>query len=162
MKKGRLQFKVFVIVLFAFVFVLGCKKNEESNSSEKESALISKWVATMVKANHIVDSTATGLHYIISKVGTGATVQSGDTVTLKYNGTFVDGSVFDYSPSFKYVHKAAKSRMIPGFEEGIEKLSKSGTGIFLIPSDQAYGTSGYATIPSYTPLLFSIEIIDIK
>jgi len=164
MKKLNTYFKVCAVVLFALVLVLGCKKTEVpiSNSSEQKANLINTWVKTMVNTNNIVDSTATGLHYIISKVGTGATVTAGNTVTLKYTGKFVDGTVFDSSASFTYVHKAANQRMIPGFEEGIEKLSKGGGGIFLIPSAQAYGSGGYATIPAYTPLLFMIEVIDIK
>jgi len=164
MKKLNSWFKVCAVVLFAMVFVFGCKKTEvpNSNSSLKEASLINTWVKTMVNTNNIVDSTSTGLHYIISKVGTGAAVTAGNSVTLKYTGKFVDGTVFDSSASFTYVHKATGQRMIPGFEEGIEKLSKGGSGIFLIPSAQAYGTGGYSTIPAYTPLLFTIEVIDIK
>jgi FKBP-type peptidyl-prolyl cis-trans isomerase FkpA len=164
MKKLNTYFKICTVVLFALVLVLGCKKTvvTDSNSSVTEANLINTWVKTMVNTNNIVDSTSTGLHYIISKVGTGATVTAGNTVTLKYTGKFVDGTVFDSSASFTYVHKASDQRMIPGFEEGIEKVSKGGSGIFLIPSAQAYGTSGYSTIPPYTPLIFYIEITDIK
>ena len=162
MKKLNTYFKVCAVVLFAMVFVFGCKKIENPYSPENEALIINTWVKTMVNTNNIVDSTSTGLHYIISKVGTGATVTAGNTVTMKYTGKFVDGKVFDSSPSYTYVHKAADQRMIPGFEEGIEKLSKGGSGTFLIPSAQAYGTGGYATIPANTPLLFTIEIIDLK
>lgn len=163
MKKLNTYFKVCVVALFATVFVLGCKKTtEETNSSEKETNLINTWVKTMVNANNIVDSTSTGLHYIINKVGTGANVTAGNKVTMKYTGKFVDGTVFDSSASYTYVHKASDQRMIPGFEEGIEKLSMGGNGIFLIPSAQAYGTGGYSIFPAYTPLLFTIEVIDIK
>ncbi len=162
MKKLNSWFKVCAVVLFAFVLVSGCKKHEEVYSPEKETTLINTWVKTMMNTNNIIDSTSTGLHYIITKVGTGATVTAGNTVTLKYTGKFVDGTVFDSSASFSYVHKASDQRMISGFEEGIEKLSMGGSGIFLIPSAQAYGTGGYSTIPPYTPLVFNIEITDIK
>ena len=162
MKKLNTCLKICVIVLFAMVIVFGCKKTAETNSSDKEANLINTWVKTMVNTNNIVDSTSTGLHYIISKVGTGATVTAGNTVTMKYTGKFVDGTVFDSSASYTYVHKASDDRMIPGFEEGIEKLSKGGSAIFLIPSAKAYGDYGYAIIPPFSPLLFTIEVIDIK
>ena len=162
MNKVNTYIKVCAVVSFALVLFLGCKKHEEAYSLEKETVMINAWVKSMVNSNNIVDSTSTGLHYIISKVGTGATVTTGNTVTLKYTGKFVDGTIFDSSASFSYVHKASDQRMIPGFEEGVEKLSKGGSGIFLIPSAQAYGTGGYSTIPPYTPLEFNIEIIDIK
>lgn len=162
MKRLNTYFKVYVVVLFATVLMFGCKKSEESFSPAKETSQINTWVTTMVKSNNIVDSTSTGLHYIISKVGTGATVTTGNSVTVKYTGKFLDGTIFDSSDSFAYVQKGANQRMIPGWEEGIEKLSKGGIGIFLIPSALAYGPNGYSKITPYTPLLFNIEVIDIK
>jgi FKBP-type peptidyl-prolyl cis-trans isomerase FkpA len=162
MKKMYLRFNVYAVSVLALLFLFGCKKYDEPYSAAKETDLIKTWVRTQVKNNSIVDSTSTGLYYIFDKAGTGPVVQEGNNVTLKYTGEFLDGSVFDSSESFTYVHKAADQRMIPGFEEGIEKLSKGGSGVFLIPSAQAYGTNGYSSIPPYTPLLFIIEIIDIK
>ena len=162
MKKLKTYFKVCAVISIALILFLGCKKHEEAYSLEKETVMINTWVKTMVNSNNIVDSTSTGLHYIISKVGTGATVTAGNTVTLIYTGKFVDGTVFNPATSLSYVHKASDQRMIPGFEEGVEKLSKGGSGIFLIPSAQAYGTGGYSIFPPFTPLLFNIEITDIK
>jgi len=162
MNKLYTQVKFCTVILFALVLVFGCKKQEITNSSQKEASQIKSWVETMVKANNVVDSTTSGLHYIISKVGSGANVKAGDSLTVQYTGKFLDGTVFDSSASFKYVQNAVNQRMIPGWEEGIEKLSKGGAGLFLIPSNLAYGSNGYYTIPPYTPLVFTLEVIDIK
>lgn len=76
---------------------------------------------------------------------------------------FMDGAIFVSSTSFGYVHKATTGqRMIQGWEEGIEVLSKGGSAIFLISSAKAYGDYGYSIIPPYSPLLFMIEITNIK
>ena len=75
----------------------------------------------------------------------------------------MDGTVFDSSPSFSYVHKATATRMIQGWEEAVEVMSKGESALFLIPSAKAYGANGiYQFIKPYAPLLFTIEIIDIK
>jgi len=160
MKKLNTNLNVCAVVLFATVFIFGCKKTEITYSSEKEDSLIKKWLSLNVSNN--IDTTSTGLYYIVGKNGSGPTVQAGDTVTVKYNGMFLSGTVFDSSNSFTYIHKAANQRMIQGWEEGIEVMSKGESADFVIPSAKAYGDYGYKTIPPFTPLLFTIEIIDIK
>lgn len=162
MKKMIMRFDVCAVLLVAIVFASGCKKYEEPYSSAKEASQIKTWVVTMVKNNFNVDSTLTGLYYITDKVGTIPLVHEGDTVTVKYTGMFLDKTIFDSSASYTYIHKANDQRMIPGWEEGIEHLGKGGSATLLVPSDQAYGPMGYSVIPPYTPLLFVIEVIDIK
>ena len=118
----------------------------------------------MAASNYNVQTTSTGLRYVIETAGTGATVQTGDSVTVKYTAMFLSGSVFDASDSFKYKHKDsnASKRMIAGWEEGLELLSKGSKAVFLIPSSLAYGSTGYLVVPPYTPLLYGIEVVDIK
>ena len=164
MKKLNSWFKVCTVVLFALVFVLGCKKTEvtNSNTSEIEAAQMKDWLDANVKSSKNIDTTATGLYYIVDKVGSGPKVLTGDSLTVKYTGMFMDGTVFDAAPSYSYVHKGTGQRMIQGWEEGIEVLSKGGSALFMIPSAKAYGDYGYAIIPPFSPLLFTIEVIDIK
>ncbi len=155
--------KIGFFVLIALALVFGCKKIDNSgNSSIQETLLIRQWVNTMKRNNFVVDSLSTGVYYIIETVGSGAIPQAGNSITIAYTGQFLDGTTFDASSSYTYVHKGANSRMIPGWEDAVEKLSKSGKGIFLIPSSQAYGSNGYMVVPPYTPLLFEIEILDIQ
>ena len=162
MKKMIMRFDVCALLLLVLVFVSGCKKYEQPYSAEKEASQMKNWVGTMVKNNISVDSTSTGVYYITEKVGTTPLVRAGDTVTVQYTGKFLDQTVFDSSAGYTYVHKADDQRMIPGWEEGIEHLGKGGSGTFLIPSAEAYGPMGYSVIPPYTPLLFTIEVINIK
>ena len=162
MKNLNTTLKIGLVGLLALMVVFGCKKSEVPYSAEQETAQIKQWVQTQVKNKIVVDSTSTGMYYVVNKPGTGAVVTDGDSVTVKYTGMFLNGGVFDSSTSFTFVHKAAGQRMIPGWEEGMELMSTGESAYFLIPSAKAYGTSGYATIPPYTPLLFLIEVISIK
>ena len=118
----------------------------------------------MKSTNVAYDSTATKIFYILDKTnaGPGAKVATGNTVTVKYTGAFMDGTIFDSSNSFTFVHKGASSRMIPGWEESIQLLNEGAKGTFLIPSSLAYGTTGYGSIPPYSPLFFTIEVVVIK
>ena len=94
-------------------------------------------------------------------------VKTGDTVKVIYTGKFTDGTVFDSSigqrdGTYTYVQEGANTRMIQGWEEGIKVLNKGASATFLIPSAKAYGSSGYSTIPPNSPLIFVIEVVDIK
>lgn len=172
--------RVGAIVLFAAMIFSSCKKNEDTYSytQEREDGMINDWVAAMGEKNYNVDTTSAkplyitdkegtgGLLYILHNAGTGDLVKAGDTLTVNYTGYYMDGSIFDASTyhggSMTYIHKSDSSRMIPGWEEGIELLAKGGKVTFCIPSSKAYGSAGYLSIPPYTPLIFDIEVVDIK
>ncbi len=176
MKNWNTFLKVTVIVLLVVVAASGCKKDTNEVSAyytpEREATISKAWLDSMVANNFDIDTTSTGLLYIPGKVGSGPKVKAGDAVTVKYKGMFLDGTVFDASAyineagTLTYLHKAptdATKTMIQGWEEGIEVLSKGGSAAFLIPSGKAYGSQGKGSkIPPYTPLVFAIEVIDIK
>jgi FKBP-type peptidyl-prolyl cis-trans isomerase len=172
--KKLTSLKVLVFLLLAAIVIPSCMKTQDQNAKytpENEAALIQSWLNQMVTNKKDIDTTTTGLFYIVQTVGTGATVHAGDSVTVKYTGMFLDGSVFDDSSyhgngTFKYLHKAPSDptkTLIQGWEEGIEVLNKGGIAAFLIPSAKGYGVNGsYPSIPPYTPLIFVISVVDIK
>lgn len=161
----KINLLLFVISLTAFFS--SCKKDEVVQSSytaENEVLVISAWKSKMKSEKVNFDSTASKIYYIIdtTKVGSGPKVKTGNTVTVIYSGMYLDGTLFDFSNNYSYVHKLSTQRMIPGWEESIELLNKGSRGAFLIPSSLAYGPYGYYTIPPYCPLLFTIEVVDIQ
>lgn len=169
MKKLNIILKLSAFILFV-VFMASCKKDEDPYAGytpEREAALIKAWKASMKSEKIELDSTTTGIYYIrdTTKIGTGPTVVTGNKLTVKYTGMFLDGQIFDSSSSYKYTHKDTDpyKRMIPGWEEGIEFLKKGESAAFLIPSAQAYGVDGNKPIiPPYEPLIFIIEVVDIQ
>ncbi len=170
MKNFRNLLRISVLILLTAFTISSCIKDEDpyaQYTQEREDRLISEWHAAMTAAKKDIDTTSTGLFYIMDKVGTGDNVKSGDTLTVKYTGLFMDGTIFDASAyrgdgTMTYIHKANDYRMIQGWEEGIEVLSKGGIGVFCIPSAKGYGTAGYSSIPPYSPLIFVIEVVNIK
>jgi FKBP-type peptidyl-prolyl cis-trans isomerase len=186
MNRMNLFVRTLVVVLFAMATVSGCKKDDPDASlkveieryvvdskvnsstlytSKGEQALIDEWLAAMTANKEVINKTSTGINYIVEKVGAGETVKSGNTVTVKYIGFFTTGDIFDASAhhgdgNYTYIHKTTS--LIKGWEEGIQVLQKGGRAAFLIPSAKGYGTAGSSSIPPYTPLIFVIEVIDIK
>lgn len=159
--------KISLFVIAVLAFLASCKKDEPVQSSytaENEVKVINAWKSQMKTQKVAYDSTATKIYYIMdaTKVGSGPKVTAGNTVTVAYTGRYLDGTLFDFSDSYTIVHKASDQRMIPGWEEAVELLNKGSRAAFLIPSSLAYGPSGFYSIPPYCPLLFTIEILDIK
>jgi len=170
MKKLTNILKIGVLILFVGIMA-SCNTDVEdpyaNYTPEREATLIKDWLTAMTAKGMDIDTTASGIFYIndTTKVGTGATVAAGNTVTVKYTGMFLDGQVFDASSlrgdgTMTFIHKT--NRMIQGWEEGIEILNKGAGAAFLIPSAKGYGTTGQGSIPPNTPLIFIIEVTNIK
>ena len=104
-------------------------------------------------------STASGLHYIITQEGTGGHPTLQNKVTVKYKGYLLDGSVFDQT-SGSATASFPLSNLIPGWQEGIPLLKAGGKGTFLIPPALGYGPAGAGgDIPPNSPLVFEIEVV---
>jgi FKBP-type peptidyl-prolyl cis-trans isomerase len=108
-----------------------------------------------------VQTTASGLQYKVVTEGTGGRPTAADTVTVMYEGTFIDGTVFDTSYDDNQPITFALGRVIPGWTEGLQLMSVGSTYMLYIPSDLAYGPGGRPGIPPNTTLIFKVELLDI-
>lgn len=99
--------------------------------------------------------------------GTGATVKAGDTISANYTGWLPDGTIFDSTKSegsdaSSVSFELAKSKIIDGWVEGLVGKRAGGVYYLSIPSDLAYGETGFGdTIPANTPLRFIVQIVSI-
>ena len=106
--------------------------------------------------------TSTGLYYVKSKDGNGVKPQVGQEVEVHYTGKLLDGTVFDSSVDraqpFKF--DLGEGQVIPGWDEGVQLMSKGEKGTFYIPYYLAYGNMGAGPIPPFATLIFEVELID--
>ena len=98
-------------------------------------------------------------------VGTGQEAKSGDTVSVHYTGTFLDGRVFDSSieRGVPFEFTIGISNVIQGWHIGFAGMKVGGERRLMIPPQLAYGEEGSSTgtIPPNTPLIFDVELLDI-
>lgn len=97
--------------------------------------------------------------------GTGSEVKNGDTVLVHYVGTFLDGKTFDSSRDrgqpFEVI--VGNGQVIKGWDMGLAGMKTGELRKLLIPSDLAYGDNGFPPIiPPKTPLVFEVELMEIK
>jgi len=96
-------------------------------------------------------------------VGTGATAVAGDTVSVNYVGTFLDGRKFDASADHggPFTFRVGAGQVIKGWDQGIPGMRVGGKRRLTVPSDLAYGPAGSGPIPPNTPLRFEVELVSI-
>jgi FKBP-type peptidyl-prolyl cis-trans isomerase len=147
----------------------------------KYKAVCDQKVASFAELKSKASKTATGLQYAITKKSGGKKPAMGSTVYIHYagfleNGTLFDTSIEDVSKTFgkfeparaaanQYIpipfQAGRKDGLIPGFIEGIEKMSIGDKAVLFIPSHLAYGEAGAGdVIPPNTNIIFEIELLE--
>nr|WP_199158170.1 FKBP-type peptidyl-prolyl cis-trans isomerase [Pedobacter sp. ASV2] len=114
---------------------------------------------------------ATRIYYIVNTPGTGASFdpESTTSVTIKYTGRFLDGTVFDSSTDGTFSTSLSSSAsIIKAWKLLIPKFPIGTKFRMFIPSDIAYGTqgsvnssTGVTVIPPNAVLDFDIEIVSV-
>ncbi len=141
--------------------------------------------AKKVKEIGVIKSKATksetGLEYATIKAGNGTKPADGSTVYIHYAGYLEDGSLFDssYEEVVKLYGKydenrakqngyqpfpfqiGAKTGLIPGFLEGLGKMTYGEKAFFYIPANLGYGAQGAGgVIPPNSNIIFEVEMFE--
>ncbi len=119
-----------------------------------------KFLAANAKKEGI-QTTKSGLQYKILKEGKGPSPQAGDVVRTHYHGTYINGDVFDSSVESKEPAEFAVNRVIPAWTEALQQMKVGSKWQLFVPSELAYGESGFQDIPPNKTLIFEVELLDI-
>ena len=82
-------------------------------------------------------------------------------VTVHYEGTLTNGTVFDSSVARGQPAEFPLNRVISGWTEGVQLMKEGAKYKFFIPSELAYGESGTpgGPIGQNEDLIFTVELI---
>lgn len=103
-----------------------------------------------------------GLQYMVLKKGEGKVPAATDTVKVHYEGTLIDGSVFDSSVQRGQPATFGVTQVIQGWVEALQLMPVGSKWKLFIPSNLAYGESGAGnSIEPNSALIFDVELLDI-
>jgi len=120
-----------------------------------------------------VKTTASGLQYIVVNEGKGESPNPEDQVVCNYEGSTIDGKIFDSSIKTGKPATFGVDQVIPGWTEALKLMKAGAKWKIFIPSNLAYGTRGvpnrddpnaesFYLIEPNSVLIFDLELISIE
>ncbi len=102
----------------------------------------------------------------ILKQGSGIESKKGDTLTVNYTGTLIDGTKFDSSlnPGREpFVFTVGAGQVIQGWDQGLIGMKQGEQRKLTIPPEMGYGASGAGgIIPPNATLIFVVDLLEIN
>ena len=103
-----------------------------------------------------------GLQYEVIREGNGKKPKATDRVRCHYEGTLLDGTLFDSSIKRGDPAVFGVNQVIKGWVEALQLMSEGAKWKLYIPSELAYGVQGAGDmIPPYSTLIFEVELIEV-
>src|SRR3990172_6267601 len=151
--KNILKAGVFLLALIILVifYLASGNINDTSEENENQNAGLEGGVDEL-KIEDILE-------------GVGSEVKNGDTISVHYTGTLVDGTKFDSSldRNEPFSFTIGEGAVIAGWDKGILGMKTGGKRRLIIPPQLAYGEEGAGSdIPPNSTLIFEVELLDIE
>ena len=162
--------KIIYPFLMLSVLFTACKKDDDCDFTETTK------VATAAEKQYIEDFLAdtnlvavahpSGIYYNILQNGNGTKPNVCSYISVKYKGTYFDGTVFDQTEDDD-VASFYLGELIGGWHKGVPLIGEGGKIRLYIPPTLGYGPDGVVyqgvqMIPPNAYLIFDIELLDIQ
>lgn len=157
----KVRFRVTVVDIFNTQEMQQKQMQQINDFIVKDSLAVEQFLTT--KQN--VQTTASGLKYIVTKKTSGKQAKKGDKVSMLYKGTLLNGDVFDQNmdggrPEFEFT--IGLKQVIQGWDEGVALMKEGEEFTFIIPWKLAYGERGGGPIPPFSSLVFDVKLVKVK
>ncbi len=135
---------------------------EAKHADENQQADIQAYIA---KNNLQMSKTTSGLYYQFMLKGKSRHAMKGETVSVHYTGYLLNGKIFDSSRDRNqpFEFTVGQGAVIKGWDEALQLMDVGDKLKVIIPYQLGYGENGAGSnIPPYSPLIFEIELLNIK
>lgn len=136
---------------------------EFNKQKDKQSKAFTDYMASRMNG---LQKTPGGAYVDVKSPGDGPQVETGKLISVKYTGKLIpSGKEFESNmdgtnPPIEFV--IGTGSMIRAWDEALLFFKKGGKGTIYSPSDLAYGDQqGPGGLP-FQPMMFDIEIVDVK
>ena len=151
-----MRFRLLTMLVAAAVAV-GCGDNSPTAVPIEETTFDASLGVDLAHSTKL----PSGMYYRDIVPGTGTTLTNGQTVGMRYVGSFANGQEFDSNPAPKPVFsfKLGSGQVIRGWDLGLLGMKVGGRRQLVIPPELAYGPNDYGKIPGNSVLVFTVEAI---
>jgi FKBP-type peptidyl-prolyl cis-trans isomerase FkpA len=160
MISGKYLKSMLMLVSIIFFMLASCNMSNKVDNNEEEQ------IGTFLALNDTItfQHSTSGLYYTDLVVGTGPQPVTHDSVFIKHTIMYLSGFVIYSNLATDDTLKVPVNEgyLLTGFDEGITYMHVGGRTLLLLPSNLAYGPSGYMGIPGYTPLLIDARVVKLK
>jgi FKBP-type peptidyl-prolyl cis-trans isomerase FkpA len=143
-----------LVVVIGAIFVFNTSKSDPAIQPLTSTTKSTKKSMTITQLG--IEDTVTG---------TGDEAKTGDSVTVHYIGTLMDGTMFDASRNHGtqgFTFKLGAGQVIKGWDVGVAGMKVGGKRTLTIPSDMAYGNRAVGgVIPANSSLIFEVELLKV-
>lgn len=110
-----------------------------------------------------METTASGLQYVITEKGKGKSAENGMKVKVHYTGKLMNDSIFDSSVQRNqpFMFTLGQGQVIKGWDEGIALLKEGDKATLIIPPAIGYGDRQMGPIPANSTLKFDVELLEV-
>lgn len=111
-----------------------------------------------------IQTTDSGLKYLIYEEGTGEQAVPGKTVSVHYFGVLTNGNEFDnsYKRGRTFDFPLGAGQVIRGWDEGIALFKEGGSGVLFVPPALGYGAADKGNIPPNSELIFHVALENVN
>lgn len=149
-----------VALFFVFPGLLPWGQPTATNEASLEST------NTQIESTTMTTENSDQLQALDETVGTGATAEAGDSVTVNYVGSLTDGTVFDASANHGtagFTFTLGAGQVIKGWDLGVAGMKEGGKRKLVIPAAYAYGDQAIGNvIPANSTLIFEVELVKVQ
>jgi FKBP-type peptidyl-prolyl cis-trans isomerase len=148
-------------LIYAVLDTLQAQENERHWLEAERTREIGEAYMAENRTRNGVTTTPSGLQYEVITQGSGRRPSPDDIVRVHYEGTFIDGNVFDSSYRRGEPIEFNLRAVIAGWIEGLQLMNVGSIYRFVIPPELAYGPGGTGPIPPNSTLIFQVELLAI-
>ena len=124
----------------------------------EESQQISDYIA---RHGWHMDTTSTGLRFMVYRMGKGAKPAAGGTASIRYRVSLLTGDPVDSTSGGQpLTFEVGKRRVLSGLEEGVMMLNQGSAARLILPGHLAYGLLGDpGKVPVNAALVYDVELV---
>ncbi len=131
-------------------------------ASADNAAAAQKFLKKNAKAKGVT-TTASGLEYRILRPGDAQapSPRPTDRVSVRYRGTFLDGTEFDSSARHVGAVPLAVNNLMKGWQEALVLMKPGSKWQLFVPPELGYGMGARRNVPGGSLLIFEIELLSV-